>query len=474
MSRSPPVEGHGATAAPEPRLELPEDPFDGSRILLRSAAVLLVGIALLVLLHLRGLEERLAADLARSDLEGKVDLYSKEARRMLEGSRLAEYLEQNPDGLVRLERLLGEAGQAEDPAAYLHVKEDGRETLLFKGPDLVQQITMTPGRVELLEGDGQTVRRMVVQEGEEPPRLVDVQQPLEKVLDRKILNQAFVSPQRRFADRIQRSREALRARLLGYSIAGLLLVTLVFAAVSYQFGRIRHLEQQMRRQRQLAYLGTLAGGLAHEIRNPLNGITLNLHLLEETLGGADERLKAQSSRFLGRIKPALSHLERIVTEFLDFARPRPLDLAPVSVSELARQVAEFLEPDARARGVRVVVRAEDPAGESVIPGDRERLRQVFLNLVANAFQAAPQGGTVEVEVEGGPRQVTVRIRDDGPGVPVGHEEEIFRLFFTTRAGGVGLGLPIVRRVVEDHRGEIVLERGEGTGACFRVRLPRER
>jgi signal transduction histidine kinase len=315
---------------------------------------------------------------------------------------------------------------------------------------------------------------MVVQEGEEPPRLVDVQQPLEKVLDRQLLQRAFISPERRFLERIQRSREALRARLLAFSVAGLVLVILVFAAVSYQFGRIQHLEAQMRRQRQLAYLGTLAGGLAHEIRNPLNGITLNLHLLEETLGGADERLRAQSSRFLGRIKPALGHLERIVTEFLEFARPRPLDLATVSLGELARQVVEFLEPDARARGLQIRLRVDESAGASEIQGDRERLRQVFLNLVANAFQAVPAGGLVEVEVVGGPAEVTLRVRDDGPGVPEGQDEEIFRLFFTTRAGGVGLGLPIVRRVVEDHRGEVGLERGPGPGACFRVRLPRVR
>lgn len=459
-----------------PPRDLTEEPFEGSGLLFWPALVLLIGVSALVGLHTLGMEHHLVREVARTDLEGKVEQYSHEARRLLQGSRLHGYLEGESAGLAAFDELVREAASPEDPAVFFHSKDRERdqETVLFKAPGLLQQITVTPNRVELLEGDGRVVRRMVVQEGEAPPRVVELDQPMQEVLDDRVMREAFRSPHRQFRERIQDSRKTLRNRFFLYALAGLLLVTGVFAALSYQLGRIRHLEAQVRRQKQLAYLGTLAGGLAHEIRNPLNGIGLNLHLLEETMQGADERLRVQSGRFIGRIRPALDHLERIVTEFLDFARPRPLDLENLSLEDLARQVVDFLEPRARELDLELELRVEAPEGVEGFPvrGDRERLRQVLLNLVQNAFQASPSGGAVTITLGlSGPKQLSLRVRDQGDGIPAGKEEEIFRLFYTTRDGGLGLGLPIVRRVVEDHGGTIQIEPGEGPGACFLVRLP---
>lgn len=451
-----------------------EDGFDGSRVLMASALVLLLGGGLLLYLYSRGVERTWTEELVRSDLERKASLYNQEARRLLEGSRLAGYVEKGEGQILAFERLLSKATPG-DEATYLHVRDGDQETLLFKGPDVMQKITVSPQRVEVMDGDGVTVRRIVVQEGEEPPQTRNVQKPLVEVLGRDLVERAFQSPEARLEGRIARRRSKLRWNLLVAALAGLVLVTLVFATLSLQFGRIRHLEGQVRRQRQLAYLGTLAGGLAHEIRNPLNGIGLNLHLLEETVGGGDERVKAQSARLLGRIKPALDHLETIVEEFLDFARPRPLDLGAVRLDRLLAEVADFLEAQARDQGAVVRVVVADGAAGLTVEGDRERLRQVLLNLVQNALQAQQDGEPAEVllELDRAPRgQAEVRVRDRGPGIPEELAEKVFQIFYTSRDGGLGLGLPIVRRVVEEHGGRVDLLPSEpGAGACFRIRIP---
>lgn len=451
-----------------------ESAFDGSRILMGSALVLLLGGGLLLFLYARGVERTWTEELARTDLERKASLYNQEARRLLSGSRLAGYVEKGEGQIVAFERLLSKASP-DDEATYLHVREGEVETLLFKGPDVLQKITVGPDRVEVMEGDGATVRRIMVQEGEEPPQTMDVQQPLVEVLGQDLVERAFQTPEERLEGRIERRRSQLRWNLLVAALAGLVLVTLVFATLSWQFGRIRHLEGQVRRQRQLAYLGTLAGGLAHEIRNPLNGIGLNLHLLEETVDGSDDRVKAQSSRLLGRIKPALDHLETIVEEFLDFARPRPLDLGPVRLDRLLAELADFLEPQAKEQGAEVRVAIADGAAGLTVEGDRERLRQVLLNLAQNALQAQEgrEDAAVFLELDRAPRgQAEVRVRDHGPGIPGDRADKVFQIFYTSRDGGLGLGLPIVRRVVEEHGGQVDLLPSEpGAGACFRIRIP---
>jgi signal transduction histidine kinase len=451
-----------------------EEPFDGAAFLLRPALILLLGVGGLAAFYSWGMENQLIREVSRTDLQGKAEHFTLEARRLLDGSPLDAYFHDQHQGLSTFEAMLQEPTASDEAAVFVHTKDRRKqqETLLFKGAGILQQLTVSPGRIELLEGDGSKVRRMVIQEGESPPRIVEVNRPLGEVLDQDILQEAFQAPGLRLREQIKASRLTLRRHLLLYSLAGLLLMTIVFGAMSWQMGRIRHLEKQIRRQRQLAYLGTLAGGLAHEIRNPLNGIGLNLHLLEETLEAADERLQAQSGRFLGRIHPALEHLERIVTEFLDFARPRSLDLEIFRFEELAHQVQEFLEPEARQEGKTLHLHTQSSQEGFPLNGDRERLRQVLLNLIRNALQAIGKGGNVWMELSLSSRsEVLLRVRDDGPGLPPGKEEEVFRLFYTTRDAGLGLGLPIVRRVVEDHQGSIEVEPTEGPGASFLVTLP---
>ena len=208
---------------------------------------------------------------------------------------------------------------------------------------------------------------------------------------------------------------------------------------------------------------TLLAGIAHEVRNPLGGMDLFTGLLAEELAGRPEAAHA------ARVRSELANLERVVEEFLDFARARPLDIAPVDLGGLAAEVRDLALPLALERGVRLAVSG---AGEA--PGDRERLRRAVLNLARNAIEASPAGATVEIAARAEGDQAEVEVRDRGPGLSAGARERLFRPFFTTKEKGTGLGLALAKKVTDAHGGTLAVEDRPGGGTVARVALPAAR
>lgn len=231
----------------------------------------------------------------------------------------------------------------------------------------------------------------------------------------------------------------------------------------------RALERRAAEAEALAHMGTLAAGLAHEVRNPLNAALLQLHLLSR---GIAKATTGERDPLLGRariVEGELKRLERLLSDFLELARPRPMAREPIDLAELLDEVTAFQEPAAAAAGVRLVRRI----GDARAVGDRERLKQVFHNLLVNAMEATPQGGVVTVSCHRGADDpdATVTIADTGRGIPAGTLEKVFEPFFTTKEAGTGLGLSIVRQIVERHGGAIDLESAEGRGTRVTLRLP---
>jgi len=230
----------------------------------------------------------------------------------------------------------------------------------------------------------------------------------------------------------------------------------------------RRVLEHARQHEKLAAVGTLAAGLAHEIRNPLNGAQLHVAFLERSLrrSHADPEL-IEAVEVVG---DEIKRLARLVTEFLEFARPRPLVLDRVSVHDLCRR-AEALLAD-RAREANVQIATAFPLQELSITGDPSKLEQVLLNVVQNAIEAASSsGGTVVVRAHRTPRHAVIEVEDDGPGLG-DPEAPIYDAFYTTKPTGTGLGLAIVFRIVTDHRGTIAVESRPGR-TCFRITLPLE-
>jgi signal transduction histidine kinase len=210
-------------------------------------------------------------------------------------------------------------------------------------------------------------------------------------------------------------------------------------------------------------LKLMLAGVAHEVRNPLGGISLFSGILAEDLKAGAH---AEATEHVARIQHEVEYLQRIVEDFLAFAREQPLSRSPVAAPDLLTEASVLLAADAAARAVTVEVVAE-PA---VLEADGSLLTAALVNMVKNAVQASPPGGKVRVTGRGEGHGYTIRVEDSGPGVPETERERIFEPFFTTREKGTGLGLPLSRKIARAHGGDLRLVALSGT-TTFELTLP---
>ncbi len=233
----------------------------------------------------------------------------------------------------------------------------------------------------------------------------------------------------------------------------------------------RALEKRAGDAEALSAMASLALNLAHEIRNPLNAAVLQLHLLQRDLDKLDLETPVRGAlrKRTGIVGDEIGRLNRLLTEFLELARPRSITPEPMSLAPLVDAVLDLERDSAAARGVRVERRFE-PEG-AVVRGDAEKLKQVVINLVVNALEAMKDGGTLTVSVARDGDVVALQVSDTGPGMDTQILAQVFDPFFTTKEAGTGLGLSIVRKIVDQHAGEVRIETERGAGTRVRVTLP---
>jgi len=244
------------------------------------------------------------------------------------------------------------------------------------------------------------------------------------------------------------------------------------AYIVYVSERARALHAQLQEESRLAYVGTLAAGIAHEVRNPLSSVKMNVQMMESRLARLGESEEADYFRGkVERIKGEVERLESSVSHFLAFARPAPLRLETVQLNHVVDNTLELLRPQCQSEGVELVRRlARDLPPVRIDP---RQFVQAIENLVLNALQASGRGGTVTVATTCEDDAVVLSVSDNGPGIPEELQEKIFNVFFTTRQGGTGLGLNIVSRIVEEHHFRLDLHSEVGKGTTFKIILPLE-
>ncbi|MBX3189833.1 MAG: response regulator [Labilithrix sp.] len=233
----------------------------------------------------------------------------------------------------------------------------------------------------------------------------------------------------------------------------------------------RALERRAADAEALSAMGELAMNLAHEIRNPLNAAVLQLHLLNRNLDrlDAEELTRAALKDRVRIVGDEIGRLNRLLTEFLELARPRGIGREPVHVPRLVDEVLDLEEESAKGRGVKIV--RDIPNGGCVALGDREKLKQVTINIVVNALEAMKQGGVLTASVKQSGEKVVMTIQDSGQGIEPDVLASVFDPFFTTKEAGTGLGLSIVRKIVDQHGGDVVIESERGHGARVTVSIP---
>ncbi|MEM9187039.1 MAG: ATP-binding protein [Planctomycetota bacterium] len=228
---------------------------------------------------------------------------------------------------------------------------------------------------------------------------------------------------------------------------------------------------------QYAEIARLAGGLAHEIKNPLSTIRLNMQLLAEDLapgaGAATEAVKTatqlRAEKRIAAVQGECSRLQGLLDDFLRYAKVRQLDLRPTNLNEEIARALDFFEPECEAAGIEIV-----PYLEADLPSvmlDREALRGALTNLLVNAKQAMPDGGQVIVQTRGHGSRVAVYLTDTGVGMDSQTASKMFDAFFSTKPAGSGLGLPTTAKIIEAHGGTIAVQSELGRGTRFTIELP---
>ena len=236
--------------------------------------------------------------------------------------------------------------------------------------------------------------------------------------------------------------------------------------ISKDITELKIVEEAMVRSEKLASLGQLSAGLSHELRNPLAVISSCSQFCLENM--KFEQLVRENFQVIYRNSQRAS---RLISELLAFARPGRFEREEVDVNELVSRMLQMAELEAEPFGITIVRRLNDRIPKIV--GDKEKLGQLFLNLIQNAIQAVPKKGKIVLEsrVLAQGEVLEVSIVDDGPGIPEDCRSRVFDPFFTTKDGGTGLGLSICHTIVEQHQGSINIECGEETGTRVSVRLP---
>jgi signal transduction histidine kinase len=229
-------------------------------------------------------------------------------------------------------------------------------------------------------------------------------------------------------------------------------------------------EELTRRFRaQYAEISQLAGGLAHEIRNPLSTLSLNLDLLAEDFQNPETSRDRRALQRVDRLRHEVDRLQGIVESFLRFAKVQDLKLQPADLSAIADELRDFYEPQAATNGI--VIRTRFAQDLPPVRLDVDLFKQALLNLVLNAQHAMPSGGDLILTTRRDGNWAVLDVIDTGAGMTDQVRERIFDAYFSTRPGGSGLGLPTTRKIVEAHGGAIHVQSEPGKGSQFSVRLP---
>jgi len=222
----------------------------------------------------------------------------------------------------------------------------------------------------------------------------------------------------------------------------------------------------------LTFIGTLAGGLAHEIKNPLSTISINLQLMHEDWQDAENPREKRTLKRISTLSKEIERLESIVNDFLTYARGFSLEKTAENINSVLVDLTTFLDPEAQRRSIEV--RTYLDPNVPLVQVDTKYIRLALMNIIQNAFQAFEEDEVtrqVLVGTRGFKESVEITVTDTGSGIPAELRDRIFQVYFSTKRSGTGLGLATVKRIIEEHDGTISFRSEEGKGTSFTIHLP---
>jgi len=365
---------------------------------------------------------------------------------------------------IAMQRAVDEAAQT--PGVVFLAVLDGRGAVLGSRGEQPAIQEMTAQERELLAGTlSVTARGVTLGEREH----VMVMAPL--TLDGRPVGIVRVGFQRDRMDQILETNRHFLFLSMGFIVlAGLFSLWFVFQNHKRHLARIDEMRKRLEQSERLSSLGQLAAGVAHEIRNPLNAISMASQRLQREYQPCEEDRSQEFGRLTGAIRDEIRRLNVIIEDFLTFSRSRRLELREYSLTEVVQKLARLMGEEARARGIVLTLRHEPDA--LMVPMDVDKLQQALINIVKNAIESIDGPGSIDIAMEkpSGDRAV-VRISDTGSGLAPGEVEKIFDPDYTTKEKGLGLGLPIAYEIIRGHGGTIRVQSAVGKGTTFEITLP---
>jgi signal transduction histidine kinase len=368
---------------------------------------------------------------------------------------------------IAVEKAIDEVGWGQG-LAYLVVMDKYGKALGRAGevPEKLEE--MDPISLDVLEGRlKKASRKMVFQE----KRLLEIIVPVH--LDKKVVGFARLGLDRAGGDRILlENRNRMIISMIFIMVIGILSVWALYRNQKRNAERVEEMEKKLQQAERLSALGQLAAGVAHEIRNPLNAISMASQRIRREYLPADEEKKKGFYHITGIIRDEIRRLNGIIEEFATFFRSRRLVLSDHSLSYVLQKIISLMEEEATSRGIRMKARYND--SNVMVPMDMDKMKQALYNILKNAMESIQGKGTISVVVEpNGKGKMSIKISDTGSGLTPAEIDRIFNPEYTTKEKGLGLGLPLAHEIIRGHNGDIHVESRIDGGTTFEILLPSE-
>jgi signal transduction histidine kinase len=381
----------------------------------------------------------------------------------------------DPDGLrywgarVSIEKAMSELGGGQGLIYFVIM--DQREMILGSAGETPPKLEQTDIPLsQILAGTRSVFSRKIDITGKS---ILDIVTPL--YLNNQIVGIARVGLDRSSTDKIlKENRNSIFIFTFIVVLTALLSIWLLYHDQNRHLAGIVEMERQLEKAERLSALGQLAAGVAHEIRNPLNAISMASQRLKRDFKPVAEEQTKEFETLTGVIRDEIRRLNGIIEEFLTFSKSRKLDLRDYPVTDVLQKIVNLIKEEAAAKGIAIETRWGGD-GESVIPMDMDKLQQALLNLIKNAMESITDRGSITLSVESPDKdRIGIRIKDTGCGMTNDEIERIFSPEYTTKEKGLGLGLALAHEIIRGHGGDIRVTSQPGYGTTFEVILPRER
>ena len=371
---------------------------------------------------------------------------------------------------VSIEKALEKLGEGQSQGLAYLVMMDRQGTVLGATGRMPEKWHEGGMRLsEILAGQRSIESRKVVYLGKS---LLDVAAPF--IMNEKIAGIVRIGLERESMDRIleENGRNMLIFSILIVLIALLAMWLLFHNQNRHLTGRVE-MERQLDKAERLSALGQLAAGVAHEIRNPLNAVSMASQRLKREFIPADENKAKEFQSLAGVIRDEIRRLNGIIEEFLTFSKSRRLEFHDYPVAEVLQKIVNLIREEATAKGIGIQTHWE--SDKTVIPMDVDKLQQALLNIIKNAMESIDGGGSIDIAVERKNKEkISIKIADTGCGMTSEEVERIFSPEYTTKEKGLGLGLPLAHEIIRGHSGEILVFSDQGSGTTFEIVLPVEK